>query len=249
VENLQKEGVQTAAATIVEGETSSFSIILNIPCGERVILYATGINAHLNDATFDRDAMASRDWIYFNHMHAESSSAIQRDILDIVRTHPATGLTWNPGGRQLEHGLQSRKNRDLLQETDLLLLNKEEALVFTGEQTAEKAMRALLSAGAKIVCISDGPSGSDASDGTHFYHCGTVQDAVVVDATGAGDAFGTGMTWALLRGFDLPTMLRAGTINATSVLAAIGAESGLLTDIQMQTTLRDRTLDVVEKPF
>ena len=49
---------------------------------------------------------------------------------------------------------------------------------------------------------------------------------------GAGDAFGTGATWALLRGFDLKTMLQAGTINATSVVGVVGAAVAIMKDTE-----------------
>jgi sugar/nucleoside kinase (ribokinase family) len=65
-----------------------------------------------------------------------------------------------------------------------------------------------------------------------------------VDATGAGDAFGTGFTWAMLMSSALPIALQAGTINATSVLAKIGAQAGLLTHTEMQKRLKDSPLTV-----
>ena len=89
-----------------------------------------------------------------------------------------------------------------------------------------------------IVCITDGQQGAYATDGTQTLHCGILEKEVV-DATGAGDAFGTGMTWGVLTGKDLPTCLRAGTINATSVVQVIGAEPGLLTQTQMLSKLAE----------
>ncbi len=244
LENLEKEGVNTSGTTVVEGETSSSSIILSVSSGERIILYDPGTNAHLHGVTFDREALADCDWIYLNHL-AEDSCVIQGDIvqaLENVKRPP--GLTWNPGDAQLALGIEAPGNRQLLTHTHLLLLNKEEALSFTHAANVDGAIRACLAAGVRVVCVTDGAEGVTAGDERETCHCPAIHDAPVIDTTGAGDAFGVGATWALARGTDLPTMLRAGTMNATSVLGVIGAQAGLLTDIQMQQRLQTVQLDV-----
>lgn len=245
LENFRTENVDAHGATIVEGETSSFSIILTAKSGERVILYEPGTNAHLHDATFDRECAATMEWIYLNHIH-EHSCVIEDDIVALLKKNPAMGFTWNPGGPQLTAGIGDKSNQILLRETDLLVFNKEEARTFTGKKTIDAALDALLVHGVAIACISDGKNGCFAADGKKRLHCPVIPDAPIVETTGAGDAFGTGATWALLQGFDLPTMLRAGTINATSVIGAVGAQAGLLTDIEMRQRLQDSQLDVEE---
>lgn len=248
MENLRKEGVDTSGVTVIEHETSSFSIILNTDTGERVILYSTGANAHLHDATFDKKKAAGMDWLYFNHIH-EKSSVIENDIVEILGAYPRIGMTWNPGGRQLKKGMDDAGNAALLRRTGLLLLNKEEAETFTGKKDVGTAIRALLKAGAATVCITDGGNGCLASDGRMLYACPVFPDATIVDSTGAGDAFGTGATWAILSGLGLPIALQAGTINATSVLGATGAEAGLLTHTEMQKRLQHSPLRVDARPL
>jgi sugar/nucleoside kinase (ribokinase family) len=233
--NLEKEGVDTNNLTIIEDEHSSFSLILSSPSGERTILSHKSMDRHFHDVTFDRDAAAAVDAIYLNHLH-ESTCVIENDIVDILKSLPTTHLTWNPGGQQIDGGIGHAGNKALLAQCDLLLLNKEEALTFSGCATVDEALKALTATGAKIVCITDGGNGSVASDGTQTYSCPAIP-AKVVDTTGAGDAFGSAMTWALISGKDLPTALKAGTINASSVVGSIGAQEGLLTETQIQSKL------------
>jgi len=244
LKNLEKEGVDTKSATVVEGETSSSSIILSVSSGERIILYDPGTNEHLHDVTFDREALADRDWIYLNHL-MEDSCVIQDDVVDMLNaTESHQGLTWNPGGCQLELGIDAPNNRRLLSHTSLLLLNKEEALDFSKAASIDQAIQTLLSLGTKIVCITDGGNGATAADAHGTYHCPVLKEVPVVDTTGAGDAFGVGMTWALATGLDLPTALTAGTINATSVVGALGAQAGLLTDTEMKNRLQTTRVDI-----
>ncbi len=66
----------------------------------------------------------------------------------------------------------------------------------------------------------------------------------IVDTTGAGDAFGTAVLWALLEGFSLQNALISGTLNAASVVATIGAQAGLLTEHQIRDQLDQNLLEV-----
>ncbi len=239
MENFRNEGVDTALATIVEEESTSFSLVLLSHMGERVILTHPGTGRHLQDATFDRDAAANVDAIYLNHIHAESC-VIEDDLIDILERHQHIQLMWNPGGRQTGAGLSDEHNKKLLEHTAILFVNKEEALELSGRQSIKEALDTLSRAGAIIVCITDGPNGSYATDGKVTLHCPVVP-CEVVDAAGAGDAFGTGVTWSILNGQDLPNALRTGTINAMSVVGVIGAQDGLLTYAAMQEKLTELT--------
>ena len=242
-ESFEKEGVDPSCTTVVEDEVSSFSIILSASSGERVILYDPGTNDHLHDATFDREHVGKMDWVYFNHIH-ESSCVIEDDIIDILAQKESPSLTWNPGGCQIDVGIEAPGNCALLSHTDLLQLNKGEALKFSKTETVEDALKVLLEKGAKNVLITDGKNGTVASDGKKLYRCPVVENNNVIDTTGAGDAFGTGTTWSLITGSNLSEALRAGTINAASVVSAIGAQAGLLTETEMRSRLKETKLDV-----
>lgn len=248
LKNLRENGVDASPATVVEDENSSSSIILSVESGERIILYNAGSTVHLHDVTFDRAEAQERDWIYLTHLQ-KAGREIMDDLAAMTGGEGRIGLTWNPGGTQVNAGWDAQENRALLAHTDILLLNKEEALGFTRTATVEDALRTLLKAGVKTVCVTDGKDGATATDGTQVFHCPPPEDVEVTDTTGAGDAFGTGLTWAILNGLDLPTALRTGTINATSVLGSIGAQAGLLTNTEMTKRLSSLQLPVQSHPL
>jgi sugar/nucleoside kinase (ribokinase family) len=124
----------------------------------------------------------------------------------------------------------------LLQETDLLLCNKEEACEFAGTSTVEDALDVFVRQGVRTVCVTDGARGAVARQGNRMEHC-PAATVNVIDTTGAGDAFCTGMTWSLLQHQDLSECLRTGTILSASVVGRIGAQAGLLTDIEIRQRL------------
>ncbi len=248
LETLRNEGTDVRYATIVDGEISSFSLILLAKNGDRVILYEPGTNEHLQRSNFDFEIAAQMDWVYLNHIQ-EQSTVIQDDIVKILTRDESPRFTWNPGGNQITQGITSPTNLRLLKYTDVLLLNDEEALRFARARSIEQALRILIKTGTKSVCVTEGKNGVTATDGANIYHCPTLPIAKVADTTGAGDAFGTGVSWALLQAMDFPIALQAGTINAASVVSAIGAQNGLLTDTQMREQLARTELTVEVHPL
>lgn len=245
--NMEREHVDMRYISIIENEPSNFSLILQSKNGERTILSHKSMDRHFHDVTFDREAVANVDAVYLNHIH-EDSCEIENDLIDMLVSTPSISLTWNPGGCQIDAGFDAKGNRELLRTTTLILLNKEEALTFTKTENVRAALEVLTHAGVKHVCITDGANGSHATDGKHVYFC-PAPSCTVVDTTGAGDAFGVGVTWALLTGKTLPMALKAGTINAVSVVESIGAQHGLLTDTQIETTLANSPLNVSVEPL
>jgi len=248
LETMRNEGADVRYATIVEGEISSFSLILLAKNGERVILYEPGTNEHLQRSNFDLDIASQMDWVYLNHIQ-EQSTEIQDDIVQILARDESPRFTWNPGGYQITEGIDSAINLRLLKYTDILLLNDEEALKFARTDSVDQALRILRKTGAKTVCVTEGKNGVTATDGTNRYHCPVLPETKVIDTTGAGDAFGTGLTWALLRSMDFPIALKAGTISAASVVGTIGAQQGLLTETQMMDSLKNIDLPVDVRPL
>lgn len=248
LENFKREGVDTSPVTVVEHENSSFSIVLSLASRDRTILYTPGVNEHLHDVTFDREALHRSDAVFLNHL-SETACMIEDDLLAALHAEPAVHLTWNPGGCQIEAGMRSKDKAALLKRTNLLIVNKEEAETFTKQTHIRDCAAALLDAGVQNVCITDGGNGTFGANREHGYFCPVRADVNILDSTGAGDAFGTGATWALITGRSLPTALVAGTLNAASVIQVLGAQGGLLKEKEMLSQLQRHLLNVELLPW
>lgn len=242
---LEDEGVSTGAALIVEDEVSSFSVILvDEESGRRSIIYSPNVNAHICDPIFPKDTLRKSKWIFLNHL-TDVSCVILDDIAEIICPKDCN-LAWNPGGSQIRDGFDAKVIKDILKHTNILFLNSEEALKFTRTDSIEDALKVGISAGAKIMCITDGANGAYISDGEKTFKASTDKDVKVVDTTGAGDAFATGVTWAVFAGKDLSEAIRAGMISSASVIQFIGTQEGLLTDIEIRRRLKESNVSVSE---
>ena len=133
-------------------------------------------------------------------------------------------IAFNPGTLELENPEELKK---LLPDISILALNKDEMqLLFDGETIEELALNAAQVVG--IAVVTDGPKGEAASDGTKICTGGMYEDVPVVDRLGAGDAFASGFTSAIIHGRSLEDAITLGSANSTSVVQQIGAKPGIL---------------------
>jgi len=243
LKHLEKEGVLTDSAIVVEDEISSFSIILvDAVSGKRTILYSPNVNAHMCDPVFPREILRDSSWIFLNHL-SDVSCVILDDLLELVQ-RKETKFAWNPGGSQIRDGFKDQLLANLLKQTDILFLNSEEAKKFTQSDSIEDALKKGTQAGVKVMCITDGSNGASITDGKTVWKCVPEQEIKVVDTTGAGDSFATGVTWAIVGGRDLSEALRVGMINSASVIGKVGTQEGLLTETEISKRLSSSTHEV-----
>ena len=159
-------------------------------------------------------------------------------FLDWSKKNSGIKLAFNPGTWQMKGGVEGIK--EVLSLSYILYVNREEAEKLTNfpdSHGKEKELLILVSKlGPKISIVTDGPEGCLAYDGQKFLKCG-IYPQEVTERTGAGDAFGSGMITALIKGKDLKEALIWGTINSASVVSFVGAQKGLLKESEMQEWL------------
>lgn len=217
-----------------EGMESNFSAVLNFKGERTIFVYHQQWKYVLPDLDKSR-------WIYFTSIASSFvHSNIDQELINYIQRTGAK-LFYNPGTYQIKAGV--KKYPQILALTDTFIVNKAEAeiiLDLTNKREAEKGMKMLLkklhSLGPSKVIITDGKNGSCAFDGENFYHL-NVFPAQLVEMTGAGDGYATGVLAAFFYGKDLKEAMRWGAANSASVIEDIGPQSGLLMLEQMQDRL------------
>lgn len=91
--------------------------------------------------------------------------------------------------------------------------------------------------GPKIVVITDGANGSQASDGKRVWYLPAVE-AKVVSTLGAGDAFGSSFTYEYSKSEDIGRSLALGSYNSASVIQQVGAKNGQLTKAEAEKQMK-----------
>lgn len=218
---------------------SPLSCIINnqAKAGEHVIFIYRGANEDLKinlDKIFNRQNKKNNfDLIYLNSLVGKNAKNNLAEIFKTKISWPQIMLAWNPGSEQIKLGLSALKN--YLQKTDVLLLNKDEAielcLNYSQEQNLNNPrilLKILSNYTLGTIIITDGANGVYALEKNKIFYAPS-QKIKAIDTTGVGDAFGSAFVWAyLLMKFDLEKSLRLGTKNSLSVIKKIGAQAGLL---------------------
>lgn len=220
LDDLDNEGVDTAHVSYSDKYNTGYSVLLLAPSGERTILTYRGASTHYDAANFNLEH-SNADWVYVSSM-AGSMEALDKIFSQAKRL--GIKIMFNPGKGELA---QPKKLRALLEDVDVLSVNREEMQVLVEGHELEELVRHALHF-VPVAIVSDGPNGVIASDGKTIVRAGMYEDVPVVDRTGAGDAFGSGFLSQWAQGKSLKDSIIFASANSTSVVTKIGAKTGIL---------------------
>lgn len=178
-------------------------------------------------------------WVYFSSIAEGAIDHYHDEVADWLKENPEVKLAFQPGTFQMKAGAE--RLRELYQRTEVLALNREEAVIVGGgnHEDIHDLFNKLHELGPKIIVISDGPDGAYASDGHNRYKMPNYPDpGPPVERTGAGDAFTSTFVAALMKGATVESALLWAPINPMSVVQHVGAQAGLLSASQIDKYLR-----------
>ncbi|NTW61472.1 carbohydrate kinase family protein [Candidatus Saccharibacteria bacterium] len=237
INELDHENVDTRHVIFDENGGTQYSTILLADTGERTILIYRGVGDKYHVKDYEDMDFSGFEWLYVSTL----SGSV--DVLDYVFSKAKSQnvkIAFNPGDKELR---QPEKLKPLIEDVDILIVNKDEAQLIVNGESLEELTRRMMSY-VPLVIISDGPNGVIASDGKTIVRAGMYEDVKVVDRTGAGDAFGSGFVSKWSEGKSLKDAIVFASANSTSVVTKIGAKAGIL---HKGAVLHAMPLD--EKPF
>ncbi|MBR3353447.1 carbohydrate kinase family protein [Candidatus Saccharibacteria bacterium] len=222
LKKLDQEGVDNSYVRFLERKATGTSVVLlDSVSGERTILTYRGASEQFgNLEPADLDSIQP-DWLYVTSLRGDM------DTLEKFFRHAkemGAKIMFNPGVRELE---ESQALAKLLNYVDILLVNKEEAAKIVPGVTLTELLYHLNNY-VNIAIITAGAMGGIAGNGTEAYRFGIYEDQKIKDATGAGDAFGSGFLAHFTAGHSFRNSLVFASANSTSVVMKLGASRGLL---------------------
>lgn len=223
VKVLDREGVDSSYVNFLERKTTGTSIVLlDSKSGERTILTCRGASEQFGNFSEKDLDLILPNWLYVTTLRGDFDT-LKRFF---KYAHDAgIKIMFNPGVRELEH---PREVLRLLEYVDVLNVNKSEASkLVPGTMLIELMYH--LAGYVNTVIITDGAMGGIAGSGSEIYQFGIYEDVKMKDATGAGDAFGSGFLAHLASGKSFRNSLIFASANSTSVVTKLGANRGILT--------------------
>ena len=234
LDHLKSEGVDIRYLVVNKDVPTEQSIVINYQ-GERTILvYHYPWDYNLPD-------LDKTKWVYYSSVSFSFSKTSLVSQIEQYVERTGANLVYTLGTHQLNFGV--KKNPRLLSLTKVFIVNKEEAkkvLEIDEDKKVDikKLLTGLADLGPRMVIITDGGEGSYGFDGERYYKIGLFP-AHLVEMTGSGDAYATGLIAGLFHGKDLAESMRWGAANGAAVVEQIGPQTGLLTYSKMQERLKE----------
>jgi len=226
---LEHHKISTKLIAVDPKATTAYANLLIGPQGEKTALVYRGASAKLQAADLQLTKLKAK-WLTITSLGG------RLDLIERISQRAQQKkikVAFNPGQGELERGLQTLM--PILRHVDVLLLNREEALLLAGlapDADIHGVFNAISIATPGSIVITDGAAGACArtqiTEQEETYFVSALPNITVADATGAGDAFGAGLLTGLLLKDDLTYALRLATLNASSVIQVMGATHGLL---------------------
>ncbi|TSC92258.1 MAG: putative Ribokinase [Candidatus Berkelbacteria bacterium Licking1014_7] len=217
-----KEGVALDYFVQEKGTQSNYSTVVAVDGERTILIYHTPRQYRLPN-------LVPAKWAYLTSM-ARGSEQIFPALVKYLKKTGAK-LLYQPGTFQLRLGAE--KSKELLEQTELFVVNRDEAILYVGAKLDIKIkdlIDKIKNLGPKMIVITDGTKGSYSWDGQNYWQMGILKDILRKEATGAGDAYASGLAIALCKGFDMPEAMRWAHFNSSSVIQFVGAQEGLLAE-------------------
>lgn len=221
--DLEEAEVDTRFLVQEEAETTAVSVVLIAEDGGRSIMVHRGASAMLTKQDVSLSEIETR-WMHISSLGGNIE--LLGNILKWAKEKKVR-VSLNPGLKEIAH---KEKLVKLLSEIEILFINRDEAKNLWGiDYSNDQVWKSNLAIpGAYVTVITDGARGGKVciNQKVSFFDGEKVKK--VIDTTGAGDAFASGMVAGVLYGKSYDQAVSWGIKNATSVLKYIGAKKGLL---------------------
>lgn len=223
---LEKEEFDQKYLMMRKGDRTDYSTIILYPDGSRVILVHRG-KTRVDETIFPWTSLDETQWFYIASLEGNV------DLLTkVVEKSKEKGIkiALNPGSRELK---EKDELLSIFPQIEALILNLDEAILFTGEKEEEEVLKKIARIGPKTVVVTQGKKGAHLfNQGKHLFS--PTFEHETVDELGAGDGFSAGFVSGLVKGLSPQESLKMGMANGASVVTKIGSKPGLLNEREMQ---------------
>lgn len=187
------------------------------------------------------------EWLYLSSLGGTTLN-YHKEIARYLEKNEQVHLVFQPGTFQIKFGVKELMG--IYKRSEIFFCNKEEAqkILETNENNIKLLMQKIHNLGPKIVVLTDGPNGAYAlSENVAYFMPPYPDPKPPYDRTGAGDAYASTFTSALILGKTIEEALEWAGINSMSVVGQVGAQKGLLSQKQIEEYLKKAPKDYKAK--
>ncbi len=222
IDDLNKFKVDFDYLDFIKGEKTSISVVLtpNEGIGRTALAYRPKI--YTLDLLSIKNKKFESDYAYLTNLGMGFVNV--KNVIDFLKQKNIK-VIWNPGLNELE-------NVDLgfMNNVDVFILNNEEASKLSGiamEKTSDIVKFFISKVKTPKTLITMGEKGAFYISKEEIFHIASYK-IEAENTIGAGDGFGSGYTYGLIKGMKTEMCLEYGMKNAASIIKKTGAKEGFL---------------------
>ncbi len=252
IAELKKLKISPSFILKTKNKLTNISVFLTYPGKDRTILVYRGASDDLEKKDIPWQKIKKTSWFYLAPFSGKLAN-LTEDLINFAQKFKIK-VAWNPGYDQLKFSKPVLER--ILKKIDILILNQEEASLLTKIPFQKPARRDPCFAGRQIgsgglgcrilgpgrekeifrkidemtkgiAIMTKGRDGVVVSDGKELYQAPSLR-LKFVDATGAGDAFGSGFVAGMIEKNNIIFAIQKAMANSGFCVSQWGAQKGLL---------------------
>ena len=239
---ISTAGVGCDAMVSVNGLPTSTTVILLVEGEDRRFIHTFGANTAFGMQHVHRDWLGGLGIFYLGGLFVLPSldPAELVDTLTFCREHGVVTVVDVVVGEQFD---QHEVLRQVLPHTDYFLPNDDEARRMTGKDQPLDQLRVLAELGAAQVIITCGEDGCIAASEGRYWRA-TAHRMDVIDPSGCGDAFASGVITALGSDAGLADVIRYASAIGAAATQARGTTDGVCSCAEAKAFVQAYPLEV-----
>lgn len=223
--SLTKERI-TSLLVQDKGHQTGLSLILKGPNGEDTTFVHRGAGYEYRTKDFDLTKISTK-WLYITSLGGDLT--VLNRLVKWAEVHDVR-VAVNPGPLELS---KPKRLLNILSRVDVVIINRHEATTLFGVEAIDEMLIVARSEGLHTVVITDSENGATILDGSYVYTAGLYKKVAVVDRSGAGYAYGSGLIASIIQGKTMQQAISFAAANATSVISYLGTRIGILSNTEV----------------
>ena len=224
IAELKQLGINISLVQKTREKLTNHSVIISNNGHDRTIFTYRGASELMAKGNIPWGKLKTK-WLYLAPLSGLLSESFGA-LVDFANNKQIK-IAVNPGIAQL-----SMPNfTEIAKEIDVLILNREEASYLAKiPYEQEKELFSKISRMCQgVIVMTMGGQGVLVCDGQQIYRALPIKNRVIIDTTGAGDAFGSGFVSEFIKtNGDIEKSIQFGMANSMGNLSEVGAKTGLL---------------------
>jgi len=224
---LKEAGVDISGLVVGEKSSTSASVVLSDPSGERTFLHCLGANAEFTDTDVNFNIIENSKIIFIggsmlmSSFDGEACGRVLKRAKEMGK-YTVLDTAWDSKGRWME------VLRPCMQYIDLFIPSYEEAVKLSGKEAPEEIADVFISMGVKIAVIKLGKDGCFIKTNNGEKHLiPTYSHIKPIDTTGAGDSFVAGFLTGVTKGWGMYECGKFANAVGTHCVMEVGASTGI----------------------